>query len=82
MTKDEKIYIIECLAAEFGEYGCDEPLRESYSGRSMYGKTCYGIVTDRPDELIERAIEQGITGASTDNMGLSTIVYWKSVTAD
>ena len=73
MNMDDKIYLAECLSMEFGE------LMTNYSGRGMYGERCYGIVTDNPDELIERAVELGLKGASTDNMGLSTIVYWKSI---
>ena len=77
MNMDEKRYIVECLALEFAK--SEDDLRENYSGRGMYGSTCYGIVTDDPDGLIERAVELGLKGARTDNMGLSTIVYWKNI---
>ena len=51
MNMDEKRYIVECLALEFAK--SEDDLRENYSGRGMYGSTCYGIVTDDPDELTE-----------------------------
>jgi hypothetical protein len=75
LTSDDKKYIIECLAKQFGRD--EESLRIEYSGRGMLGKTCYGIITDSPDELIEEAESQGLTGALTDEMGMSTIVYWQ-----
>jgi hypothetical protein len=77
LTSDDKKYIIECLAKQFGRD--EESLRIEYSGRGMLGKTCYGIITDSPDELIEEAESQGLTGALTDEMGMSTIVYWQHV---
>ena len=80
MNMNEKIYIVECLASEYGVFGYDEPLRDNYSGRCMYGATCFGIVTDDPEGLIEAAIEAGLKGARTDSMGFDTIVYWPSIT--
>ena len=77
MKMKDKIYIVECLALEFAK--SEDDLRENYSGRGMYGSTCYGIVTDDPEELIDRAIELGLRGECTDSMGLSTIVYWKNI---
>ena len=55
-------------------------VRESYSGRGMYGKTCYGIVCEDTTECIEAAAERGIRGAETDSMGRSFIVYWRNIT--
>lgn len=75
LTSDDKKYIIECLAKQFGRD--EESLRIEYTGRGMYGKACCGIITDSPDELIEEAESQGLTGALTDEMGMSTIVYWQ-----
>ena len=55
-------------------------IREDYSGRGMYGKTCYGIVVDGSGtEVIEAAAALGVRGARTDNMGKGTIVYWPHV---
>lgn len=51
-------------------------LRINYSGRNMYGRSCFGIVADDPAEVIELAAIVGIRGAQTDSMGRSTIVYW------
>jgi len=49
-------------------------LRERYSGA-----TCLGVVCKSPNEAIAMAAKRGIKGASTDNMGLSYIVYWRSL---
>ena len=54
-------------------------LREHYSGRGMFGRTCLGIVTDSPKLVISAAERRRIVGASIDNMGLSYIVYWRSL---
>lgn len=54
-------------------------VREDYSGRGMYGATCYGIVTDDATNCLEIAGEHGLKGARTDGMGLKTIVYWPSI---
>lgn len=69
----------------------DLECRDNYSGRGMYGKTCYGIVTDNifyvvttlcdmiRDEGYESAT--GIIGeVRTDSMGLDKIVYFPSIT--
>lgn len=78
LTSDDKKYIIECLAKQFGRD--EESLRIEYTGRGIYGKACYGIITDSPDELIEEAESQGLTGALTDGIGMSsTIVYWQNI---
>lgn len=78
LTNQEKIQIIEQLA---DEYGCDgmDSLREAYSGRGMFGRKCYGVVTDQSEKLIESAAEMGLTGVNTDSMGLDVIVYWPQV---
>lgn len=67
-----------------------ENIRDSYSGRYMYGKSCLGIVVDDinkafrfvsymtdidPDIGFELADK-----AKLDSMGLSTIVYFPGVT--
>lgn len=49
---------------------------ENYSGRGMYGKRCWGIVTSNMVDCIETAACKGLTGAETDSMGLQSIVYW------
>lgn len=44
MTKKEAEAIAEITNGE---------IRDAYSGRGMYGKTCYGVVVDSLDDLIE-----------------------------
>jgi len=54
-------------------------LRKDYSGRGMFGKTCYGIVCDNPGDVIAQV---GLPGARQDSMGKSAIVYWPSVAGE
>jgi len=59
---------------------CNADVRENYSGRGMYGKTCIGIVYNGPLTLvgaacIEVGMDYGDIPTRTDSMGLSTIVY-------
>ena len=66
--------------------GCS--FRADYSGRFMYGRTCVGIVIDDRvyetivalcDFLHEYGVEcvsDALGSISSDNMGLSTIVYF------
>jgi hypothetical protein len=54
-------------------------VREDYSGRGMFGKTCMGVVCDEAIEAIEQAASLGLFGAITDNMGKGWIVYWRHV---
>jgi hypothetical protein len=60
----------------------DSRVRESYSGRSMYGKKCWGLVTDAPYHVIEVSGMYGLTGAVVDNMGRDYIVYWPDIICD
>jgi hypothetical protein len=76
LTIDEQKFVIRTIADDLGE------LRDDYSGRGMFGKTCYGIVTDNPDGCIEEAAEEGIKGARRDSMGLKHIVYWPHIPGD
>lgn len=55
----------------------DRSLRTDYSGRGMFGRTCWGVTCNDPNDVIA---EVGLKGAQTDNMGTSTIVYWPRVT--
>ena len=62
--------------------------RSDYSGRFMYGRTCVGIVIDdRVYEIIValcdflheygvECVSDTLGSISSDNMGLSTIVYF------
>lgn len=49
---------------------------EGYSGRGMYGRTCWGITTEDAYDCIENAALLGLTGAKVDSMGRDYIVYW------
>ena len=71
MTATEIRQILDEVAAEV-----DGRVRETYSGRGMYGRECFGIVCTDTSTCIEAAAVHGITGAKTDNMGLQYIVYW------
>ena len=77
------------------EWNDELSIRWEYSGRAMYGDTCIGIVADDVDFVIEdlkqRAIDEGadgydvadmLSGARFDQMGLSEIAYWPSLTAE
>jgi hypothetical protein len=70
--------------------GLDEgAIRADYSGRGMYGKSCFGLVYDNPGELIHFALAlveidedaaDWLTGyISSDSMGRSAIAYWRNV---
>lgn len=54
-------------------------LYEDYSGRSMFGAKCVGIVTSNPTTLISQALASGILDHRTDSMGRDTIVYWPHI---
>ena len=77
MTKEQKIEIVESTAAAIGG-----DVTSSYSGRGMYGDTCYGIIHDDADDVIEEAASRGLCGAKTDNMVRKYIVYWPHITED
>jgi hypothetical protein len=73
MTDREKIRRV----AEDYTYGDEQRhLREDYSGRGMFGRTCWGIVTAVPADVIAAV---GVKGAKMDSMGRRTIVYWPKV---
>jgi hypothetical protein len=58
---------------------CDGRVYEGYSGRGMFGETCWGITCCNPIECIEAACDEGVRGACQDNMGRDYIVYWPSL---
>nr|DAH47973.1 MAG TPA: hypothetical protein [Caudoviricetes sp.] len=73
---------------------CDDAIdsiRADYSGRYMYGRTCFGIVTTDPYRVIgSMSMDLGMNGyedlaidlysnVCTDNMGMSTIIYFPDV---
>jgi len=58
-------------------------LREDYSGRGMYGATCYGAVVSDVNEFIRIAKKHGIKETpKVDNMGKNYIVYYPTITKD
>lgn len=82
------------LARERYEDLTDEgfDLRDDYSGRGMYGKTCLGLtgsvedlvrfvmkITDE-DDAWYTTDNSWLTWISTDSMGRDTIFYWPRVT--
>lgn len=62
-------------------------IRNDYSGRAMYGETCFGIVTDQTDMVVGMALGGALNvfdidpydvvcRARSDNMGYDRIVYF------
>lgn len=66
---------------------------EGYSGRGMFGKTCLGVIISRGSSFMDFLIkltryldEQGVDdvdyeleGASYDELGLDTVVYFPNI---
>lgn len=76
-----KIKVIELLESISDGFE-NRSLREDYSGRGMYGKTCLGIVCENPIHIIEEAAQRGLLGAKMDSMGRDSIVYWPHYNKD
>jgi len=64
-----------CLANDIGG-----EVVEDYSGRGMFGKTCWGIICGNINECIESGVDYGLKGAKSDNMGEQYIVYYPYIT--
>lgn len=62
----------------------DADFREDYSGRGMYGKFCYGIVTNRDNHnaVIADIHNSDLPEPAQDSMGLGTILYWPQFKSD
>lgn len=76
---EEQVEILEDLASSYrGE------LRRAYSGRCMYGKTCFGVVVapNQVDAVFFKAQQQGLGSGKLDDMGMNTIVYFPHVTGE
>lgn len=68
-------------------------LYENYSGRGMFGRTCLGVIVQQNDSFIEflmnltkymdnNKVEDtdfSLEGATYDNLGLDTIVYFPNI---
>lgn len=69
----------------------DDAIRQSYSGRAMYGRECVGLVHHGQGELIRFALalvrqdenaEEWLPETRSDSMGLNQITYWPDVTIE
>lgn len=70
----------------------DLELVKRYSGRGMYGKTCYGIVCDSIRTLLELtdyirdngfdSVTDVLGNVEIDNMGYQKIFYFRRLTLD
>lgn len=58
---------------------CEGRVYTGYSGRGMFGESCWGVTTNDPNVCIAEARKQGITGERQDSMGRSVIVYWPHI---
>lgn len=68
--------ILEDVLVDVGDE--DSKIRDDYSGRGMFGRTCLGIVVPANQYVsaIESAASRGLFGAKVDQMGLHMVVYW------
>lgn len=67
--------IVEKLGEEYS-------VREGYSGRGMYGKSCLGIAGPDLMEIQHEASVYGLGVAKTDSMGLNYIAYWPKISKE
>lgn len=74
MTTDDAIAFISAIADAVGG-----EVDEQYSGRHMYGATCFGITCDNYVDTIEKAGALGLFGAKIDQLGKGYIVYWTHI---
>ena len=74
MNMEQMIDAVEAVAVAVGG-----EVRKDYSGRGMFGVTCFGVVCRNAERAIEEAAERGIKGARVDSMGRDEIVYWPSI---
>lgn len=79
------------LLADVADFG-DTRLHTDYSGRAMYGRTCYGLSGDPTDILYDLAQLLNLDddddtvaylldmdNQRTDSLGLRTIIYWPGI---
>jgi hypothetical protein len=74
MTHQEQVDVVMKIGSKPGR-----EIEDMYSGRFMYGATCYGIITSNPDNVAREAHLAGLKGEKYDNMGLQFIVYWPHI---
>jgi len=84
MSRSEQIAAIYKTIDDLSDEGCDARVRTDYSGRAMFGRTCYGITSreQNDEQVIELAARNGLRGARVDSMGLGVIVYWPSINGE
>ncbi len=58
MAHDMQSEVLEMAVGLLMDNGHQAQLRRDYSGRGMYGKTCYGIVADVSLTDVNRAIRR------------------------
>ena len=90
MTDIDFNTVVDAIDRSISYSTLSDVLRLDYSGRGMYGKTCFGIVTDYKYEfftfLVEVAAEDIDVArfladkATLDNMGMGMIYYFPQVT--
>jgi hypothetical protein len=84
MTEEQAHFIQDAMYSE----GYDCEVRDDYSGRGMYGRSCHGVVVDSPDYILSAIVNHmkqmdtseldevpEVDSFRTDNMGMSYIVY-------
>lgn len=57
----------------------DGELVDNYSGRCMFGKTCYGVIGNSIQDLFYASCQAKLPKPCIDNMGLSYIAYWPNI---
>lgn len=69
-TAEEIVQFVEDFFSE------EVKIREKYSGRGMYGRTCVGLVVDNPMHVAYACGKLGVElPEHQDSMGYQTIVY-------
>lgn len=74
MNHDEQVAAIYQVAEAIGE-----TVSTDYSGRGMFGKTCYSIDCDNLTECLMEVGKANLPVPSTDNMGKGYVVYWPDI---
>lgn len=83
LTLEQSQYVFD--AADMAGIDTDEDLMRDYSGRFMFGDTCFGVIGDQQSYgqfMIELAAgdpelaKELANAVKTDSMALSTIYYF------
>jgi len=54
-------------------------MRSDYSGRSMFGRLCYGIDCADDTECVVQAARRGLPKPSIDSLAHGYVVYWPTI---